>query len=218
MLIAYYKQEKRFAVELYHLLRQQRLHEATDFILLRDELVLAEKIEDYEAACDISAQLLELQPNNPIVLDSLLEMNLSDAGVILALTSIYISIHEFAFAIEFLYHSIKITNNQQLRDFFFKQAVRSKLSGLVFEAKDVVEPNDLVKIDYGTRIKEVEASIGSVYADLIGKCKGEKVVLHQREVRRAWQQPSALQGIHPLRPHQPGHQQHQRAPEHQRGS
>ena len=128
-LINFYREDSKYAKDLYHLLRDLRNAGEIDDNLLWLELQMAEKIQDYSIGLEISTQLIARHPDDFQTLvyhikvlrglerieeiksykQRINEFNLQKVSPYLVhvIVNIFISINEILFAIEFLYNSIK---------------------------------------------------------------------------------------------------------------
>ena len=202
LLAKYFKQDKRYAVELYHFLKHQREIGATNILLLQEELICANRAMDYEAVCEITEQLMQSIPNHPRLIsmriNALYEtgrigevidmkpqvgaMPLEDAASIIRIANVYENIHENQFALDLLYRAILITRDQDVRDAYMVLSLNPYVAKLIYSPKDRVERNDVVTIDDGVAERMVEVESGSVYVDLIGRRVGDRLTIRESEV------------------------------------
>lgn len=200
-LIEYYSEDTKYSADLYHLLRIVRQKGILIDGYLRTELSMAERIYDSNAVCTISKLLMARYPNDGTYIcyhikalralekrDEIIQlqsqvqkMNITDVKIIKIIASVYMSIGEYAYAIEYLYDRIIHTKNQEIKDFFFQLSINPRFSNLVCNPKEVVALEDWVEVAYNGKVEEIEITPGSVYEDLVGKTVGEKVVLHINE-------------------------------------
>ena len=200
-LLSYYKEDSRYNIDRYHLLRDLRINDETNRVLLSEELPMAEAIMDYEAVRDISQRLRKEVPNDlrilcyhikalrilgkideVIALEPIVNgMPINDMMAVKVIVSIYESIHELPFAVEWLYRAILITRNQDLKDFFYILSLRPEVGKMIYSPHDIIELGDIAELEAEGEKREVEIVGGSVYADLIGKRVGETVMIHLRE-------------------------------------
>lgn len=198
---SYYKEDAMYNIDRYHLLRDLRINEESNRVLLSEELLMAETIMDYEAVRDITQRLRKEVPNDlrilcyhikalrilgkideVIALEPIVNgMPINDAMAVKVIVSVYESIHELPFAIEWLYRAILITRNQELKDFFYILSLSPEAGKMIYSPHDIIELGDIVELEIDAEKRDVEIVGGSVYADLIGKRVGETVRIHLRE-------------------------------------
>ena len=198
-LINFYREDSKYAKDLYHLLRDLRNAGEIDDNLLWLELQMAETIQDYSIGLEISTQLIARHPDDFQTLvyhikvlrglerveeiksykQRINEFNLQKVYPYLVhvIVNIFISINEILFAIEFLYNSIKQSSNQELKDFFYTLSLNSSISEIVLNPKEKIEEGDYVEIKKEEIIENVEITSGSVYSDLVGHRVNEEVEL-----------------------------------------
>lgn len=198
-LIHFYREDSKYAKDLYHLLRELRNAGEIDDNLLWLELQMAEKIQDYTIGLEISSQLISRHPDDFQTLvyhikilrglerieeinsykQRIITFNLQNVSpnLILIIVNIFISINEILFALEFLYQGIRQSNNQELKDLYFNLALNSRISEIISNTKEKIEIGDYVEIKRDETIEEVEITSGSVYSDLVGRSVNEEVEL-----------------------------------------
>lgn len=184
--------------ELYHFLREIRRNGVRgDDRLLVSELNMAEKIQDYENAVEISAQLVENDPDNSGYLEHRLLALCSCGGYeeqirgykdrlggmtfnddqVRNIFNVYHIIGEEETALEFLYQNTIYHPSQTLRDFFYQVWLNDKFSKLIMSQGDeVLEDSYILYTDNDKEIYDV-VSRGSSLEDFIGKKPGESIVV-----------------------------------------
>ena len=200
-LLEYYSQDNRYAVEHYRLLKSLRKSGESNVMLLQSELIMAETVMDYEAVCEITGLLREAYPNDMQVMchhvkalrilgkiddvigleSTIMRLPISKANHVKVIASVYESIHETKFAIDFLHRAILETRDQELKDFFYILSLNPEAGAIIYAEHEVVKLNDVVEVEEEAEGKEIEVSSGSVYADLIGKRVGDVVTVRQSE-------------------------------------
>lgn len=198
---SYYKEDAMYNIDRYHLLRDLRINEESNRVLLSEELLMAETIMDYEAVRDITQRLRKEVPNDlrilcyhikalrilgkiddVIALEPIVNgMPINDAMAVKVIVSVYESIQELPFAIEWLYRAILITRNQELKDFFYILSLSPEAGKMIYSPHDIIELGDIVELEIDAEKRDVEIVGSSVYTDLIGKSVGETVRIHLRE-------------------------------------
>lgn len=184
--------------ELYHFLKEIRQNGVSgDDRLLVSELNMAEEIQDYDNAVEISAQLVERDPNNAGYLEHRLialcscgdheddirsyqnrlsGMTFNDDQV-RNIFNVYHIIGEEETALEFLYQNTILHPSQTLRDFFYQVWLNDKFSVLILKQGDeVLEDSYILYTDNDKEIYDV-VSRGSSLEDFIGKKPGESIVV-----------------------------------------
>lgn len=196
LLITYYNSDLKYSRDLFHLLRDLRLSDNLDNNLLWMELRMAENIQDYKNAIEISSLLISRCPDDANALfyhikilrglnenekikkykTQLMNIDLP-ASYVKILVSIYLSIDETNFAIDFLYRKIKVTADQSLKDLYYAMHMNSEISEIIYEQKSKVDIGDYVTLNICEQEKKVDILSGSVYADLVNHSVGDKVEL-----------------------------------------
>ena len=184
--------------ELYHFLKEIRKNGVRgDDRLLKSELNMAEKIQDYDNAVDISGLLVESDPNNAGYLehrlialcscgghedvirgykDRLRSMMFNDDQV-RNIFNVYHIIGEEETALEFLYQNCISHPSQTLRDFFYQVGLNDKFSKLIMKQGDeVAEDSYILYTENGKDFYDV-VSRGSALEDFIGKKPGESIIV-----------------------------------------
>lgn len=184
--------------ELYHFLKVIRQNGVRgDDRLLISELNMAEKIQDYDNAVEISALLLESDPDNAGYLEHRLLALCSCGGheddilsykerlggmsfnddQVRNIFNVYHIIGEEEIALEFLYQNTILHPSQILRDFFFQVWLNDKFSKLILkQGNEVLEDSYILYTDKDKDIYDV-VSRGSALEDFIGKKPGESIVV-----------------------------------------
>lgn len=204
-LLSYYREDRNYGVERYHLLRELRMNRATTVEWLCEEMGLAESIHDYAAVVDITQQLLTGQPDNPVYLvhriqalwkigdydavrgykERLQGLSITDIQSIEVIAKIFEYMHEEAFAVEWVYRGYELTKNQKLKDFLYQQALNPRIGNVICATHEMVGIGDVVEIGQGEAKKCIEIVAGSTYAAWVGKREGETVTMRQGEMRTA---------------------------------
>ena len=184
--------------ELYHFLKDIRKNGVRgDDRLLVSELNMAEKIQDYDNAVEISAQLVESDPNNASYLEHRLialcscggheedirsnkerlsSMTFNDNQVC-NIFNVFHIIGEEVTALEFLYQNTISHPSQTLRDFFYQVWLNDKFSKLILKQGDEVLEDSYILYTDNDKEKYDVVSRGSALEDFIGKKLGESIVV-----------------------------------------
>lgn len=196
LLIDYYKEIPACRQKLYHLLSDLRSAGNIEINNLDLELQLSIDVLDNDNSLMITTEMMKLEPNNDSVLinhiqalyrhsDHKTEINsykdrllksILPAKYTILLFDIYHTIDETAFAMEFLYQQILRTHDQTLKDFLFSRHLNPEINKLITPEKDIIEVDDFVVIKLNSEIKEIVVTSGSVYEDLCGHTKNDKLL------------------------------------------
>lgn len=195
-LLDFFKEDKKYAVARYHLLKHLRENGETNVLLLRDELEMAEIVQDYEAINEITEILMPMLPKDHVVLclhlkalhilggkkerlinyePKVYELNYTNAKLVATIARIYIDIQENAFAVEFLYRAIALSRNQEIKDFFYTELLKPQIQKVVYAPHERVEMEDVVQVEDEKGVRIIDVLPGSVYEVMIGKRVGECV-------------------------------------------
>ena len=197
LLVEYYSLDNKYAIALYHLLHDIRKKGIYEDAFLIKELQMAEAIYDCKAVSKITKLLMAKHPKEISYLcrhlralrvmgDSqglisrqsyVQKLELMSPEAIATVVSIYMSVGDYDFAVEYLYDRIIRTRNQKLKDFFFELSMNRQFANIIYAPKDEVETGDWVELKRGETNDEIEITPGSVYEDLVGKKKGDNIIL-----------------------------------------
>lgn len=202
-LLEFYGEDLQYGVELYHLLRELRLNGVSTIELLHDELSRAEYIQDFAAANEITQEMMKIQPDNPNILVHRIQalwkigdyeavrgykatlegLRIKNISHIKAIAKIYESLHEEAFAVEWVYCGYEFTKNQELKDFMFTLSLNPRIGNVICETHEVARVGDVVEIGKGETKKRIEIVAGSTYEVWVGKRVGDTVTMRQGEMK-----------------------------------
>lgn len=197
LLVGFYSLDKKYTIDLYHLLRDLRKSGVLLDEFLRRELVMAEKVHDSKAVAKISSHLLAFYPDDSTFMfyhvralraigdiqtlktyeSRIKKLGITDMEICKGIVSVYLSAHEYAFALDLLSERIHFTKNQALKDFFFQLSLNHTFANYVCSPKEVVEMGDWVKIQYENKEDAIEITPGSTYERLVGLKVGERKML-----------------------------------------
>ena len=204
-LLEYYQEDRKYGVEQYHLLRALRINGVSTIELLSEELARAEYIQDFDAANEITLEMMDKQPDNPDILvhriqalwktgqieevrkykEMLNGLRINNIHSITAIAKIYEWMHEEAFAVEWTYRGYEFTKNQEVKDFMFQQALNPRIGNVIYSTHEVVEMGDVVEIGKDEVRMRIEIVAGSTYEAWVGKRVGETVMIRQGDMREA---------------------------------
>ena len=198
LLISYYRKDRKYSLQLYHLLHDLREAGNLDNELLRIELYMAENIQDYKEGLAISQVLVSRCSDDDFAITyhikvlrslnmveqikgyrkKLMNLNISSQYVRI-LSNIYLSIGEYYFVLDFLYRQIKLTDEQYLKDLYYTLHLNPDISKIIYEENSQVGIGDFVTIESEGKEFQVYASTGSVYEELVGNSKGKSLNIVQ---------------------------------------
>lgn len=193
-LISYYSKDQKYAVQLYHLLKELRTSGVLEKRFLWREMTMADSIKDTANAMEVSQLYIKQFPEDATGLLFYVKI-LRDLGKtdeiksykvrfknadlipnnVKILVDIYLGIGEAQFALDYLYQEIKITEDQTLLDYYYTIHLNPEVEKIISEENTIVQLGDLTTIKIGEEEQGVEVKPGSVYAVLEGNKIGDEV-------------------------------------------
>lgn len=186
--------DKKYNSKLYAYLGQIREKGVASDDLMQMELMMSERMMDFERSIVISSDLIKRHPENGILMehhlmalyrnkqnDEIERLYPSLKGLQFPETSvqnifnIYLIIESYEKAIAFLYDEIQKNNSQTLRDFFFQVHAHKEIDSIIMKQYDVVAIDSYVMLDVDGKEEYTDIRPGSYLEDLIGKKAGEEI-------------------------------------------
>lgn len=189
--------------DLYHFLKELRKNGLTqDDRLLIHELNLAEKIQDYTNADEISGILVKRHPDNADYLEHRLLALCTLGGredeirgykarlnciafnddQVHNIFNVYHVIGEEETALEFLFQKAMSHPSQRLRDLYYQAWLNESFSKIIMQQYDTVEEDSyILYTDENDNMVYDVVTKGSAIEDFIGKKVGESIVIHEIE-------------------------------------
>lgn len=187
--------DKRYGTKLYDFCERIRKNNCQTRDTLLCELRMAEQLEDWDRALEITTMMMNNSKQSGIFVGHYLqalfnsnknneiaqfyirlkEYTYENIDTITNIFNIYISIDMYEEALEFLYIQVKNGLSQELRDFYYQASMNKDVYNIIHKQYDIVEIGSYVMINLNGKQEYVEILLGSQYDVLKGKKPGEKI-------------------------------------------
>ncbi|NDV57079.1 lipopolysaccharide assembly protein LapB [Bacteroides sp. 519] len=191
------RKDKKNGSKLYDFCKQLRLNKIETSDTLNIELGMAESLQDFERALQITTLCIDKNPKNGILIehhlmalyrckkyddvekffDRLKDVDFPETAIS-NITNTYHFINRPDLAVEFLYQQIHRNPTQPLHDLFYQFSVQKSLGDIIHQQYDVVTLNSYVMLDVDGQEQYDDILLGSYLEDLVGKHPGETIELH----------------------------------------
>ncbi|WP_319505540.1 hypothetical protein [Bacteroides graminisolvens] len=191
------QKDRKYGSKLYDFCRQLRLNNLETSDTLSIELRMAESMQDFERALQITTLCIDKNPKNGILIehhlmalyrckrydvvekffDRLKDIDFPETAIS-NITNTYHFVNRPDLAVEFLYQQIHRKPTQPLHDLFYQFSVQKSLGDIIHQQYDVVSLNSYVMLDVDGQEQYDEILSGSYLEDLVGKHLGEALELY----------------------------------------
>ena len=189
------RKEQRYGTKLYDFCEKMRKNGSQTEETLLCELQMAEKLEDFGKALEITTMMMNNSKRIGVFVEHhlmalyknkkkddiaqfyphLKEYVFDNVNSIKNIFNVYLLVDMYFEALDFLYSQVEVGISQELRDFYYQASMNKEIGNLVHKQYDVIETGSYVMVDIDGQKDYLEILLCSQYDILIGKRPGDSI-------------------------------------------